>query len=67
MTRKPATKKSARGWNPRRLGVVKSSNGPHETDVWLYLFDDRTLDIVVQVNEGGVVKGQTTHTVRLSR
>ena len=66
MTTKPAARTPRRGWNPRRLGVVKSSNGPHETDVWLYLVG-RTLEIVVQVNEGGVVKGQTIHTVRLPR
>lgn len=55
-----------RGWNPKCLGVVKSANGPHETDVWLYL-DGRDLDIVVQVNEGGVVKGQTSTSSTRSR
>lgn len=53
-------------WNPKRLGVVKSKNGPHETDVWLYLING-TLDIVVQVNQNGMILGQTIHSIRLPR
>ncbi len=52
-------------WNPKRLGVKRSENGPHETDVWLYLSTAKTLGIVIQVNENGVVKGQTMYSVRL--
>lgn len=55
-----------RGWNPKRLGAVKSATGPHETEVWLYL-RGRHLDIVVAVNEGGRVQGTTIHEVRLPR
>ena len=55
-----------RGWNPKRLGVVQSTNGPHETDVQLYLIG-RNLEIVIQVNEGGRAKGATVYTVRLPR
>mgnify|MGYP001587434328 FL=1 len=53
-----------RGWNPKRLGVVKPENGPHETDVWLYL-TGRKLEIVIQVSEVGIVKGTAIYTVTL--
>lgn len=53
-----------RGWNPKRLGTVHSKNGPHEVEIRLYL-TGRTLEIVAQVNEGGIVKGTTAHRVKL--
>ena len=53
-----------RGWNPKRLGIVKSNNSPYETEVWLYL-KGRTLDIVIQVNYQGRVLGQTIHKIML--
>ena len=60
------TKPAPRGWDPKRLDTVQSTNGPHETDVWLYLVG-RKLEIVIQVNESGVAKSTTVHTVRLPR
>jgi hypothetical protein len=53
-------------WNPKRLGIQKSSNGPHENDVWLYL-RDTTLDLVVQTNLNGAVLGSTVYRVRLPK
>ena len=53
-------------WNPKRLGVVKSPAGSHETDVWCYL-EGRRLTIVIQVNEGGLAKGTTTYRVLVPR
>lgn len=54
-----------RGWNPKRLGVVRSQNGSYETDVWLYLSRSGILDIVIENHEGGVVKGTTVHSVTI--
>ena len=53
-------------WNPKRLGLKKSSHGPHENDVWLYL-RGTALDIVIQTNLNGVVLGSTVYRVRLPR
>lgn len=49
-----------KAWNPKLLGVKKSTNGNFETDVWCYIANGK-LSVIVQVNRAGVMLGQTAY------
>ena len=51
-------------WNPKRLGVKAMKVAGLETDVWCCL-TGRNLEIVIQVNQNGVVMGTNVYQVRV--